>query len=104
MKKSTKVTSGLGLYPGGERITVRSRDAGSAEAGCCRLAERLDRSTFLQELETGGDDFVSRLEAGDDRICIANSFAESDGNLVGNIAITLLRGYKDEGLATDERD
>jgi hypothetical protein len=72
--------------------------------GLSCLAERLDRRTFLQKLQAGGDYFFSRLETTKNGIGVADGFAYGHGDLVCYVSVPFRRCDVDEGLAADEAD
>src|ERR1700761_2338260 len=76
--------------------------AGMNESSC--LTEGLDRCTFLQKLQTRGDHFFSRFEAGENGIGVADGFAHCNRHLVRDVTVTFGRGDVDEGLAAYEAD
>ena len=80
----------------------RCNSAGTGEAS--ELAQRLDRRTFLQKLQAGGDDFVSRLEAAENGISVAYGLAEHDGYLMCDVSFALLSREINEGLAAHKAD
>ncbi len=76
------LTSNRRGWPGGgaKDCAEPGRPAPQATvAGAVGLAERLDRSTFLQELQAGEDDLVAGLETAEDGVVVADGFAEGDG-------------------------
>src|SRR5882757_5315998 len=84
IKKSTnKVSSYGGGWPGVKRKTMRSKLRSAGRAKASDSAQRLDRRTLLQELQAGGDDFVTRLEPADHGIGVADGIAEHDRHLMG---------------------
>jgi len=58
-----KVTSNRGSWPGDKRQTMQRRIALRRNKGNLYLTQRLHWCALLQKLQTGGDDFVARLEA-----------------------------------------
>src|ERR1700751_3746925 len=87
-----------------KRKTMRRQIALRRKTQASDSAQRLDWRTLLQKLQARGDDFVTRLEAADHGIGVADGVAELDGHLMGNVSVAFWRREEDKGLAAHETD